>query len=848
MFRILVIGYYYRKNFGDDLFEYIFKNHIFNAVEYDVTIVNIDDFDKIINQLQENALPPFDIVIFGGGDIINTYFFSKENIDRIRKVFSSKSTKIIFYGVGISFLSTLHLLDIGDYFYMRNKPDYEIVKYKYGKPFSFYTPDLVYKIQFSPLEDSNEIQNIGICFPYTWFAYNVMESNSFFTQLCTIITNLSKTYKIHMLPFDTSQNNKNSDLILLQHFKKVINEYNEIGEQCVFYYEDTLDLNQMLQFYNKLDLMIGGRYHSIVMSIITKTPFIALHSTRKVENIQYELPSELSQLFLPLEVNDNFVPTQINTASFYDKLDYVINNNGTIKNKLQVANSNLSQQMNQMSSHLKTLITTNAKTRSGPPCYMSEEEKRSIIEQVLSKVEASLPKNGCLRTNYKTKVRKLLQNGSSINSCFINRRKADFSVMCKTLTEEILWIITGDPYGPYYYGLRENVVTQPLLPQINWIIDDYYSRFKYKANTNVLVINKNFQELHRSGWQYIVNNIVLQLNDNINDTNGRLYIDTYVDKTFHWNKDFYASKGIIPYNSPWIGFIHHTFSNYNNKFNCTTLFQSPTFIQSLETCKCLIVMSHALKRQIDTKLDSMTNLQNKPQVRVIYHPSEQTSKKFAWDKFALQQSRPVVQIGNWLRNMFSIYTLSIPKNSLITEKAILKNKNSENYFLPPWFFDKLEQVIGSSSAENPNLDMCRLIPADMCRLNIENMHLKGMYDHLVSSENSVTVIEHLNNEEYDNLLASSIVFIHLIDASAVNTVIECILRNTPILVNPIDAVVEVLGNDYPLYYTSIYEASKLLENFDVLQSAYNYLQTMDKSKFLISTFTSDFTNILSEIL
>ena len=67
--------------------------------------------------------------------------------------------------------------------------------------------------------------------------------------------------------------------------------------------------------------------------------------------------------------------------------------------------------------------------------------------------------------------------------------------------------------------------------------------------------------------------------------------------------------------------------------------------------------------------------------------------------------------------------------------------------------------------------------------------------------NNINFIEHVDNKNYDLLLSENIVFVNLVDASAVNTIIECIVRNTPIIVNKIPAVVEMLGENYPMYYT-----------------------------------------------
>jgi hypothetical protein len=136
---------------------------------------------------------------------------------------------------------------------------------------------------------------------------------------------------------------------------------------------------------------------------------------------------------------------------------------------------------------------------------------------------------------------------------------------------------------------------------------------------------------------------------------------------------------------------------------------------------------------------------------------------------------------------------------------------------------------------------------DICKISFDNMHLKGLYNYILQMENSVDVLEYLDNIQYDDLLVNNIVYIDLIDASAVNTIIECILRNTPILVNPIDPVREVLGENYPLYYNNTYEASKLLENPDAIHSAHMYLVQMDKTRFLISTFITQLKHIIEMV-
>jgi hypothetical protein len=90
-----------------------------------------------------------------------------------------------------------------------------------------------------------------------------------------------------------------------------------------------------------------------------------------------------------------------------------------------------------------------------------------------------------------------------------------------------------------------------------------------------------------------------------------------------------------------------------------------------------------------------------------------------------------------------------------------------------------------------------------------------------------------------------IVFLRLEDASGVNTIIECIMRNTPIIINKLPAVVEYLGPNYPLYYDEVSEVSKF--TVDDISKANKYLAKMDKQSIQIDSFLSGMRKILSNI-
>ena len=121
--------------------------------------------------------------------------------------------------------------------------------------------------------------------------------------------------------------------------------------------------------------------------------------------------------------------------------------------------------------------------------------------------------------------------------------------------------------------------------------------------------------------------------------------------------------------------------------------------------------------------------------------------------------------------------------------------------------------------------------------------------------NGIDYINNLSDNEYDKMLTENIVFINLVDASAINTVIECIVRNTPIIVNNHPAVIELLGPKYPLYFNTNYksyfdmnkEVYDLLLTPNNISKAYKYLNNIDKSKFSIKNFTNNFVDYLKNL-
>lgn len=172
-------------------------------------------------------------------------------------------------------------------------------------------------------------------------------------------------------------------------------------------------------------------------------------------------------------------------------------------------------------------------------------------------------------------------------------------------------------------------------------------------------------------------------------------------------------------------------------------------------------------------------------------------------------------IGSWLRNSFSFYTIKTRN----IKKILLKS--SDNLVLPESFLIEV-----SEKYEN-------------------NSFMNGMKNFLKDITKSVEIKEKVTNDEYDDILANSIVFLDLIDCSAVNTVIECIVRNTPLIINKHPAIEEVLGSSYPGYYSCLDDVERLCSQ-ESIKEIYEYLCKLDKTNFKIETFISNMESIILE--
>lgn len=181
-------------------------------------------------------------------------------------------------------------------------------------------------------------------------------------------------------------------------------------------------------------------------------------------------------------------------------------------------------------------------------------------------------------------------------------------------------------------------------------------------------------------------------------------------------------------------------------------------------------------------------------VIVVNHPTEsiEDKKKFNWTKYVENKEKKLYQIGYWLRDLSFIWRIK-----------------GEGY--------KKVWLYSSPRA-------------------IEIMKKECMY-YQYQIEPKDVILSRLSNNDYDEELSKNVALIPLYDASVNNAVIECIARHTPFLVSHHPSVVELLGEEYPLYFTGEEECDRKLQNINLIYQAHEYLKKEEiQNKITFKTF------------
>ena len=292
-------------------------------------------------------------------------------------------------------------------------------------------------------------------------------------------------------------------------------------------------------------------------------------------------------------------------------------------------------------------------------------------------------------------------------------------------------------------------------------------------NFNILGVDLTYGN-HRHS-----NNSILSAIYNSSGRNENLLLSWWPERIFsnHQDNETFSSKLM---ETSWFGFMHipllsPTWSRTGQN-NISNLYFNAEWRHALRKCKGLIALSKYHANQLKLLYPGINCYHLKHPIIANYS----ADSVFNFDKFSKQPSMLIA--GSWLRDFDSFIDLKIG-----WKKNILFKNYTKDYlkFMYSKYSDASKKLY----------------------LNQANIHL----------------INYLSNEEYDSLLASSLVYLCVHDTSANNALIECLLMSTPFVsVGPHPAMVEYVGNDYPLFLKSHKEIESI--DLNIVKSAHEYLK------------------------
>lgn len=286
----------------------------------------------------------------------------------------------------------------------------------------------------------------------------------------------------------------------------------------------------------------------------------------------------------------------------------------------------------------------------------------------------------------------------------------------------------------------------------------------YPKKINLRQTFSNSLGVHRSGWNYALNCLMP-----LHSEKG-IYVEGAIENRFaFWKKDYQRN-----YRKGWIGFFHHPPDMphfYEKKRAPEFVLETGEMREALKTCFGVFCFSEHYRQWLAERLEV-------PVVRV-FHPTETPENQFTPEKFQLNPTKRIVQIGHWLRKVHSIYLLPTELKKTIIHQDFPHVRD---------YFKAEKEAFG---------------------LSIE--------------ESSAERLPFLSNDEYDQLLSENIAYLELHATVVNNAIIECLVRNTPVLVNPLPAIKEYLGEDYPFYFTTRDEASRKSRDLSLIEKTYEYL-------------------------
>jgi hypothetical protein len=306
-----------------------------------------------------------------------------------------------------------------------------------------------------------------------------------------------------------------------------------------------------------------------------------------------------------------------------------------------------------------------------------------------------------------------------------------------------------------------------------------------------------------------------------------IIFDEWLERKYLWNSNNTNEKPNYIY--PFISFIHdppyyvlpEDLFDKSKKDVKYLLEKDDEFLREKENLCILITMSHFYKKYITHHF----LLSENTSVQTLYHPLELTQTKYMFDikKFIENDNKQLFIIGWWLRRYDRFLNLSC-------KKCIL-GKSLEGGHVNEYITKSIRKII-----DTENIDITN------------NPSFTQEEIELLNTKYNTKICDFIENDKYDTLFYNNIIFLDVYESVANNIVLECIMNNTPLLVNYNLSIVEYLGENYPFYFVNYEDAERKVKNLELITKTHYYLKNMDKTKFTYHYFNRELNKIIKNVL
>ncbi|MGD7024736.1 polysaccharide pyruvyl transferase family protein [Rossellomorea vietnamensis] len=247
----------------------------------------------------------FDVVIIGGGGLLMDLYLRDLPIYYTIGLFGKlRKNKILIYGVGVGPLSTKlgkflvkNLTDIASTISVRDENSKLLLKHIGVKKEVAVIGDPAFSNKVPSTKEKKDLMKVGVtAVPYFskdyWPVHDEVKYNSFVNSFAANLDKLIQDSNAELIFFSTKYP---EDVKVTEDIYKQL-----VNKERASINVNNMKPNELIELTADLDLVIGTRLHSLIISILTKTPVIGIEYHNKVKDFMEEV--NLPEYSLSIEV------------------------------------------------------------------------------------------------------------------------------------------------------------------------------------------------------------------------------------------------------------------------------------------------------------------------------------------------------------------------------------------------------------------------------------------------------------------------------------------------------------------------------------------------------------------